>query len=175
MHLEIAAARNDDATVDQLAGLLVETVASGGSVSFMHPLDPDIARGFWSDTLAAADAGGRIVLTARAAGGLVGTVTLLLAMPQNQPHRAEIAKLMTSLAARGRGVARALVREAERRAASCGRTLITLDTAAEEGAGGFYERLGYERAGAIPGYAQKPHGGLCATLIYFKRLAPAAV
>ena len=77
---------------------------------------------------------------------------------------------MTLPSARGRGVARALVRDAERIAVQRGRTLLTLDTAAEDGAAGFYERLGYCKVGAIPDYALKPHGGLVATIIYFKRL-----
>ena len=110
------------------------------------------------------------MLGARAAGRLLGTVTLLLDCPENQPHRAEIAKLMTRPSARGRGVARALVREVERIAVQRGRTLLTLDTAADDGAAGFYERLGYCKVGAIPDYALKPHGGLVATIIYFKRL-----
>jgi ribosomal protein S18 acetylase RimI-like enzyme len=156
--------------VDALADVLVQTVAAGGSVSFMHPLATDRAREFWEQSLAAADRGERVVLGARSAGYLVGTVTLLLDCPENQPHRAEIAKLMTLPGARGRGVARALVAEAERIARHRGRTLLTLDTAAEDGAAGFYERLGYCRVGAIPEYALKPHGGLVATIIFFKRL-----
>ena len=113
------------------------------------------------------------MLGARIAGALAGTVTLDLDTPQNQPHRADIAKLMTAMRWRGRGVARALMIEAERLAASCGRTLLTLDTAEEDGAAGLYERLGFTFAGAIPDYAFKPHGGLTGTRIYFKRVGPA--
>ncbi len=160
--------RSED--VEALADILVQTVAAGGSVSFMHPLATDRARAFWEQALSAADRGERVVLGARSAGRLLGTVTLLLDCPENQPHRAEIAKLMTLPSARGRGIARALVRTAERIAVQRGRTLLTLDTAAEDGAAGFYERLGYCRVGAIPDYALKPHGGLVATILFFKRL-----
>jgi len=159
--------------IDALSGMLIETVAAGGSVSFMHPLSPEDAAAFWARSLTAADAGERIVLGARLDGELVATVTLDLATPPNQPHRADIAKLMTRLAHRGRGLARALMLEAERLAAADGRTLLTLDTAEEDGAAGFYEKLGYIRAGLIPDYAFKPHGGLTGTVLYFKRIEAA--
>src|SRR5688572_12628697 len=90
-------------TVAALADLLIETVAHGGSVSFMHPLAPEVAAGFWRRSLAAADAGERVVLGAIEDGILVATVTLLLDCPPNQPHRGEIAKMMTRVDRRGRG------------------------------------------------------------------------
>jgi ribosomal protein S18 acetylase RimI-like enzyme len=99
-----------------------------------------------------------------------GTVTLLLDCPPNQPHRAEIAKLMTRLSHRGRGVAAALMRAAESMAAQRQRTLLVLDTATEGGASGLYEGLGFRFAGEIPDYALKPHGGLTGTRIYWKRI-----
>lgn len=163
----------DPATIDALAGLLVETVAQGGSVGFMHPVAPEKAAAFARTSLEAAARGERIVLGAFVDGTLASTVTLLLALPENQPHRAEIAKMMTAPAFRGRGLARALLGEAEREAAARGRTLLVLDTAEQEGAAGLYERCGFTRVGAIPDFALKPHGGLTATLLYVKRLAPA--
>lgn len=159
-------------TQDMLAGLLVATVAAGGSVSFMHPLAPQAARAFWEKSLAAAARGERAVLGAWDGEVLVGTVTLLLDCPPNQPHRAEIAKLMTSVDCRGRGVGTRLMRAAESLAVEKGRTLLVLDTATEEGASGLYERLGFTLAGEIPDYALKPHGGLTGTLIYWKRIGP---
>ena len=153
-----------------LCEILVETVANGGSVSFMHPLDPATARAFWADALAAAARGERIVLGAFDGVGLAGTVSLLLDCPPNQPHRAEIAKLMTRPSHRGRGVATALMRAAERLAIERARTLLTLDTAAEDGASGLYEKLGFTLAGTIPDYALKPHGGLTGTMVYWKRI-----
>ena len=158
-----------------LSELLVETVAGGGSVSFMHPLPLQIAEAFWQDSLASAGRGERIVLGAFDGDALIGTVTLLLNLPPNQPHRAEIAKMMTRLTHRHRGVATALLRAAERLAAERGRTLLVLDTAVDEGASGLYEKLGFQLTGIIPDYALKPHGGLTGTMIYWKRLAaPAA-
>jgi GNAT superfamily N-acetyltransferase len=159
-------------TVAALSDLLRETVAAGGSVSFMHPLDLEVAAAFWIRSLAAADAGERVVLGAFENTRLVATVTLLLDCPPNQPHRGEIAKMMTRVDRRGRGLARALMIEAERIAVERGRTLLTLDTAEDEGAGPFYEKLGFTRAGVIPDYAYKPHGGLCGTIIYWKRVGP---
>jgi ribosomal protein S18 acetylase RimI-like enzyme len=154
-----------------LSDLLIETVAHGGSVSFMHPLAPAEARAFWDRSLAAAAGGERIVLGAFDGASLVGTVTLLLDFPENQPHRGEIAKMMTAVGHRRRGVASALLRAAEALAIRHGRTLLVLDTATEEGAAPLYERLGYTLAGEIPDFALKPHGGLTGTLVYWKRLA----
>jgi ribosomal protein S18 acetylase RimI-like enzyme len=157
---------------DRLADILVATVAAGGSVHFMHPVPPGEALAYWRDALA--DTAGRIVLGGFVDGRLVGTVTLWLDTPPNQPFRAEIWKLMTDPAARRQGVARALMTEAERLAARRGRTLMNLDTAIEGGAAPLYESLGWTRAGVIPDYAFKPHGGLVGTAIYFKVIEPIA-
>lgn len=157
-------------TLTMLSGLLVEVVAHGGSVSFMHPLAPEDARAFWVGALSAARRGERVVLGAWDGRILAATVTLLLDCPPNQPHRAEIAKLMTRVTHRGRGIAAALVRAAEALAIERGRSLLVLDTASEEGAAGFYQAMGYVFAGEIPGYALKPHGGLTGTRIYWKRV-----
>ena len=154
-----------------LSELLVETVASGGSVSFMHPLPPEVADAFWRDSLAAAARGERIVLGAFDGESLIATVTLLLGLPPNQPHRAEIAKMMTRLSHRHRGIASALMRAAEKLALERGRTLLVLDTAVDEGASGLYEGLGFNLTGIIPDYALRPHGGLTGTMIYWKRIA----
>jgi ribosomal protein S18 acetylase RimI-like enzyme len=151
-----------------LGEMLVEVVADGGSVSFMHPLSMSDAEDFWARSLIAASRGERVILGAFERDALIGTVTLLLDVPPNQPHRAEIAKMMTRVNHRGRGVARSLLREAERIATQRGRTLLVLDTAAEEGASGFYEKQGYTLSGLIPDFAYKPHGGLTATMIYWK-------
>jgi len=153
-----------------LSEILVEAVANGGSVSFMHPLEPETAEAFWDGALASAARGERIVLGAWDGEVLAGTVTLLLDCPPNQPHRAEIAKLMTRLSHRGRGVAVALMRAAERLAVERARTLLVLDTATDGGAAGLYEGLGFTLAGEIPDYALKPSGGLSGTLIYWKRI-----
>jgi ribosomal protein S18 acetylase RimI-like enzyme len=140
----------------------------------MHPLPQDVADTFWDDALAAADRGERIVLGAWDGEMLVGTVSLLLDLPPNQPHRAEIAKMMTRPSHRGRGIATALMHEAERLAVERARTLLVLDTATEEGASGLYEKLGFVLAGTIPEFALKPHGGLTGTNLYWKRIGAAA-
>ncbi len=154
-----------------LADLLIETVASGGSVSFMHPLDENTALAFWRSSMNAVIAGERMLLGAFDGAKLIGTVTLLLNCPPNQPHRAEVAKMMVRTDYRGQGVGRALMAAAEAQALQKGKTLITLDTAEDEGAAGLYEALGFEKAGVIPDYALKPHGGLSGTIIYYKRLS----
>jgi ribosomal protein S18 acetylase RimI-like enzyme len=153
-----------------LSSILIETVASGGSVSFMHPLGRQAGDSFWEKSLAADARGERIVLGAWDGELLVGTVSLLLDCPPNQPHRAEIAKLMTLPDHRGRGIATQLMKVAEDMAAERKRGLLVLDTATDEGASGFYAKLGYTLAGEIPDYALKPHGGLTGTLIYWKRI-----
>ena len=139
----------------------------------MHPLSPDDADTFWQDSLGAAARGERIVLGAFDGNDLVATVTLLLKLPPNQPHRAEIAKMMTRLTHRNRGVATALLRAAEQLAIAHGRTLLVLDTAEEDGAAPLYEKMGFQLSGLIPDYALKPHGGLTGTLIYWKRIGAA--
>lgn len=156
-----------------LSTLLVETVAGGGSVSFMHPLPLTDAATFWKDSLASAARGERIVLGGFDGDVLIGTVTLLLDLPPNQPHRAEIAKMMTRVSHRNRGAATALMHAAEQLAIERGRTLLVLDTAVDEGASGLYERLGFQLTGIIPDYALKPHGGLTGTMIYSKRIGGA--
>jgi ribosomal protein S18 acetylase RimI-like enzyme len=153
-----------------LSEILIEAVANGGSVSFMHPLDSQTANAFWDDALAAASRNERIVLGAWDGDVLAGTVTLLLDCPPNQPHRAEIAKMITRMSHRGRGFATALMREAEGLAVEQSRALLVLDTATDGGASGLYEKLGFIFAGTIPDYALKPHGGLTGTMIYWKRI-----
>jgi len=161
-------------TLVLLSQMLIETVAQGGSVGFMHPVEPKDALAFWEKALAAAGRGERIVLGGFDRGALVGAVSLLLDTPPNQPHRADIAKMMTRVGHRGRGVATALPREAEASAVARGRTLLTLDTATEEGASALYEKNGFVFAGEIPDYALKPHGGLTGTRIYWKSIGPRA-
>ena len=168
--INIAPLKGSPQVCAALTEILIEAVASGGSVSFMHPLAPETAERFWRDSLASADRGERIVLGAFDGERLIGTVTLLLDLPPNQPHRAEIAKMMTRISYRGRGIAKALMRVAERLAVERGRTLLVLDTAVDDGASRLYEGVGFNLAGVIPDYALKPRGGLTGTMIYWKRL-----
>jgi ribosomal protein S18 acetylase RimI-like enzyme len=158
-----------------LRDIVIETVANGGSVTFMHPLSPAMADAFWEESLASAARGERIVLGAWDGDILAGTVSLLLNCPPNQGHRADIAKLMTRVSHRRRGIAAALMREAEARAVERQRTLLTLDTAAEDGGSALYEKLGFTLAGTIPDYAQKPLGGLTGAMFYWKRIGEGAM
>jgi GNAT superfamily N-acetyltransferase len=153
-----------------LCEIIVEVVANGGSVSFLHPLPLAQADAFWQGSLASAARGERVVLGAFEGETLVGTVTLLLDCPPNQPHRGEIAKMMTRFSHRGRGVGKALLHAAEQIAVERGKTLLVLDTAVEEGASGFYEKQGYSLTGVIPDYALTPHGRPTGTMIYWKRI-----
>jgi ribosomal protein S18 acetylase RimI-like enzyme len=171
--IQIKALKSSPDICAALSEMLIETVANGGSVSFMHPLPLAEAEAFWRNSLAAAARDERIVLGAFDGEELIGTVTLLLDLPPNQPHRAEIAKMMTRISHRHRGFATALLREAERIAIARGRWLLVLDTAEDEGAADLYERMGFKLSGLIPDYALKPHGGLTGTLIYWKRLQDA--
>lgn len=157
-----------------LSEILIETVANGGSVGFMHPVTPEAANDFWEGALAAAGRGERIVLGAWDGEELLGTVSVLLAMPVNQPHRGEIAKMMTRPSARRRGAATALMRRAEELAAERGKTLLVLDTSSHGTASRLYERVGFAFVGEFPDYALKPHGGLTATRLYYKRIGPGA-
>lgn len=168
--IEIKALSASPKICEMLSEILIEVVADGGSVSFMHPLDLKTARAFWDGALAAATREERIVLGAWDGEVLVGTVTLSLDCPPNQPHRAEIAKLMTRPSHRGRGVAAALMRAAESQAVARARTLLVLDTAVDGGASELYEKLGFVLAGIVPDYALKPYGGLTDTKIYWKRI-----
>lgn len=168
--IQIAILSASPAMCGALAQILVETVADGGSVSFMHPLPLVVAEQFWAHALDAAGRGERVILGAFDAGALVATVTLTLDLPPNQPHRAEIGKMMTRISHRHRGIATALMRAAEAEARARGRTLLVLDTAEDGGAAPLYESLGFTLAGLIPDFALKPHGGLTGTLLYWKRL-----
>jgi ribosomal protein S18 acetylase RimI-like enzyme len=168
--IEIAELTAAPSTRDMLSEILVEVVTAGGSVGFMHPLEMAAAAAFWDQALAAAGRQERLILGAWDGGLLAGTVTLLLNMPPNQPHRAEVAKLMTRPSHRGRGIAVALMRAVERAAVERGRTLLVLDTATDGGASTLYEGLGFTPTGEIPDYALKPHGGLTGTMVYWKRI-----
>lgn len=168
--IKIEPLHNTLQTREALSEILVEVVANGGSVSFMHPLALEEANVFWDGSLAAAEKGERIVLGAFDGDILAGTVTLLLSLPPNQPHRAEIAKMMTRISHRGRGIAKTLMQVAERLAIEQKKTLLVLDTAEEEGASALYEKLGFTLTGVIPDFALKPHGGLTGTMVYWKRI-----
>ncbi len=163
--------RVSDAEIEQLAALLIDCVAAGASVSFMHPLPRAKAQAFWRDIAAGAARGERALLVAQGAHGIVGTVQLILAQPENQPHRADLAKLLVLPHARRRGIGAALMRGAEGVARQRGKSLLVLDTASSE-AQRLYANLGWRACGVVPGYALLPHGGLCDTTFFFRDLIP---
>ncbi len=160
--------------LDGLAAVLVDCVEGGASVSYMAPFSHEQARAAFEAVAAEVERGRRLVLAAFAEGELVGTVQVVLAMPPNQPHRAEIAKLLVRRSARRRGIARRLMARAEREALAEGKTLLVLDTVTGDGAERLYERLGFTKAGVIPGYALYPDGRPCDTTIFWKRLRGAS-
>jgi GNAT superfamily N-acetyltransferase len=161
----------DEARIQGLAGVLVDCVAGGASVSFMHPLSHERALAFWRRVADGVAADQRAVLVAEDAQGVCGTVQLVLDQPENQPHRADLAKLLVHRRARRRGLGEALMREAESMARDCGKTLLVLDTASGD-AERIYERLGWVRVGAVPDFALLPHGGLCATTFFYRHVTP---
>lgn len=155
--------------LDALADVLVDCVAGGASVSFMHPLSFERALAFWQQVVEGVARGERALLVADDAHGICGTVQLLLDQPENQPHRADLAKMLVHRRARQRGLGAALLAAADVEARRHGKTLLVLDTASPE-AERLYQRTGWQRSGSIPGYALLPQGGLCATTFYYREL-----
>jgi len=160
----------DDAQIDALAGVLIDCVDGGASVSFMHPLACDRAVAFWHRVAHGVAAGDRALLVAEDSHGLCGTVQLVLDQPENQPHRADLSKMLVHRRARRRGLGAALLGAAEATARDCGRTLLVLDAVTGGDGARLYERLGWVRVGDIPGYALFPQGGLCSTTVYYRTL-----
>jgi len=168
----IRRAKPDPAEAEALADVLLDVVEGGASVGFMSPLSREKALAFCQNALASAERGERIVLVAEdmESGTLVGTVQVILAMPENQPHRADIAKMQVHSRARRRGLGAALMRAAEAAAREAGKTLLVLDTVTGSDAERLYTRLGFQRCGEIPGYALWPKGGLCSTTVFYRQL-----
>jgi len=144
--------------LDDLAEVLADCVAGGAGVNFLLPFPVSAALLWWRGVLPAVRAGERIVLAAIEDGRVLGTVQLMPAPQPNQPHRADISKMLVHSNARCRGLGEALMRAAEAEARKGGRTLLTLDTVSDSAAERLYARLGWQVAGRIPGYALSPHG-----------------
>ena len=159
--------------VESLSALLIDCVEGGASVSFMLPLGMGRARAFWSMVGADVARGARALLVAEDSGGICGTVQLILEQPENQPHRADLAKMLVHSRARRRGLGAALMRAAEDLGRQCGKDLLVLDAVTGGDAARLYERLGWVRVGDIPGYALYPRGGLCGTTYYYRALTGA--
>jgi GNAT superfamily N-acetyltransferase len=160
-----------EAQIGDLADLLIDCVAGGAPVSFLHPVSPAKAHAFWRQVADGVAAGERALLVAEDASGIVGTVQLVFPPFENQPHRADVAKMLVHRRARRQGIGAALMAAAERLALECGRTLLVLDTATGSDAERLYARLGWQRVGVIPGYSLMPEDGMCATTYFYRELA----
>ena len=160
----------DARSLRQLAGLLVDCVEGGASVGFMLPIMIERALAFWEWVGEGVASGERALLVAEDENGICATVQLLLAQPENQPHRADLAKMLVHRRARRRGVGEALMRRAEDLARECGKRLLVLDAVTEGDAWRLYTRLGWTRVGDIPGYALMPDGTPCSTTYFHKVL-----
>lgn len=157
--------------VRELGDVLIDCVEGGASVSFMLPMTREKAQAFWQSAAASLARRERMVLVAEDAGGvIVGTVQLILNLPENQPHRGDVAKMLVHRRARRHGVGAALLKAAEASAAVAGRTLLVLDTVTGSDAERMYARNGWQRCGVIPDYALWPDGRPCATTVFFKDL-----
>jgi GNAT superfamily N-acetyltransferase len=154
-----------------LAQVLRDCVEGGASVSFMAPLSQDTAESFFEKVLEDVRQGNRILLAAFLDSALVGTVQIHLATPPNQPHRADVAKLLVLRSARGQGIATRLMEQAEYASRLAGKTLLVLDTVTGGTAERLYARLRWTKAGVIPNYALFPDGRWCDTTIFWKQLS----
>lgn len=158
-----------EAELNALADVLIDCVDGGASVSFMQPLTPERARAFWRHVADGVARGERELLVAEDDAGIVGTVQLVLAQPENQPHRGEVAKMLVHRRARRHGLGALLMKGVEQRARDHGKTLLVLDTSSPE-AERLYTRCGWLRVGTIPGYALLPDGTPCGTTYFYRAL-----
>jgi GNAT superfamily N-acetyltransferase len=158
--------------VAALSEVLMDCVEGGASVSFMSPLSRERADAFWRGVAEGVAAGERILLVARDRrdGQIIGTVQVVLKQPENQPHRADVAKMLVHRRARKRGVGAALMRAAEDAARVAGKSVLVLDTVTGGDAERLYARLGWMKAGIIPNYALWPEGGFCDTTVFYKQI-----
>ena len=158
--------------VPELSAVLIDCVEGGASVSFMAPLTRERADAFWRGVADGVVAGDRLLVVAEdvRSGEIVGTVQVIFAGPENQPHRGDVAKMLVRRSARRLGLGARLMRAAEDAALAAGRTLLVLDTVTGGDAERLYQRLGWTRVGVVPDYALWPDGRLCDTTFFYKRL-----
>jgi GNAT superfamily N-acetyltransferase len=157
--------------IRELSDVLIDCVEGGASVSFMQPMTRAKAEAFWGKAAESAAKRERIIIVAEdTAGTIVGTATVILDLPENQPHRGDVAKMLVQRKARRRGIAGALLAASERVAVECGRSLLVLDTVTGGDAERLYARHGWERCGVIPNYALFPDGRFCATTVFYKQV-----
>lgn len=157
--------------IDDLCDVLIDCVEGGDSIGFMLPMTRAKAEGFWESAVASAARGERVILVAEdAAHRIVGTVSIVWAPMENQPHRADVAKMQVHRRARRRGIGKLLLEAAEGVALEAGRSVLVLDTASAD-AERLYARGGWQRCGVIPKYALMPDGAYCDTTVFYKLLA----
>jgi GNAT superfamily N-acetyltransferase len=157
--------------VGALAEVLLDCVQGGASVSFMASLSKAEAEAFFQKVVEGVERGERILLAAFLDSDLLGTVQIITATPPNQPHRADVAKLLVHRSARGQGIAKRLMEEVEEASRSAGKTLLVLDTVTGGDAERLYTRLGWTKTGIIPNYALFPDGRFCDTTVFWKDLS----
>ncbi|MFL6550964.1 MAG: GNAT family N-acetyltransferase [Povalibacter sp.] len=156
--------------LNALTEVLIDCVEGGASVSFMLPMSRSKAEKFWDTAAQSLARGEREVIVAEDSQGILGTVQVIWAQAENQPHRADVAKMLVHRRARRRGVGAALLRAAEQSAQAAGRMVLVLDTASAE-AERLYARAGWQRCGTIPNYALMPDGAYCDTVVFYKMLS----
>jgi len=164
--------RAGDRDLEDLCDVLIDCVENGASVSFMQPMTRDKAMAFWRGVAASAGRGERVLFVAQEGGRIVGTVQVVFDMPENQPHRGDVCKMLVHGSMRRRGIGEALMRAAEDASRRAGKSLLVLDTASAD-AERLYERCGFRRVGTIPNYALLPQGGYCDTVYFYKELSAA--
>lgn len=165
--LDVAAAI---AAIPRLSALLIACAAEGAGVSFLPPVAPETARGFWRGVASKVAAGTHVLLAAWNGGLLCGTVTLVMEMPQNQLHKADVAKLLVDPATRRKGIARALMIRLEQEAMRAGKTIMMLDTRAGDAGAQLYQSMGWTELGTVPGHAIAADGSLADTVFFWKRV-----
>lgn len=169
--VELLDAQGARQALDGLAEVLLDCVEGGASVGFVLPFSMAEAVAFFRDGLAAVESGSTLLYVARDGGRIIGTVQVGLRQFPNQPHRADLKKLLVHRSARGRGVAAALMAHAEAGAVQSGKALLVLDTATGSPAEALYQKLGWQVTGVVPHYALYPDGTYCGTTIYYKQIA----
>jgi GNAT superfamily N-acetyltransferase len=159
-----------DREIQGLSDVLIDCVEGGASVSFMLPMTRDKAETYWRSLAGGLERGERALLVAEDAAGIVGTVQVIYSLPENQPHRGDVAKMLVHRRGRRQGVGAALLAAAERSALAAGKTLLVLDTVTDSDGYRLYARHGWQRVGEIPNYALWPDGRLCPTTVFYKAL-----